>query len=1032
MTHAHHDHEHDHGVDLAAARRRLADSQGPRFWRSLEELADTDAFRDYVAREFPSQVEVWDDAVGRRRFLQLMGASLALAGVSGCAFQPPESIVPAVQAPEQNVPGKPLFFASALTLGGYATGVLVESWSGRPTKIEGNPDHPANLGGSDVFMQAAILGMYDPDRSQVVTRNGRISTWDDFLANVLRIREAHRADGGAGLRLLTEVVTSPAFVDQIAALREEFPQAKWYQYDPVGRDNARAGAILAFGEDVQPIHHLDRADVVVSLDADFMTVGPARLREARDFAARREPEPDLYGSKPKSMNRLYVAEPTPTCTGSLADHRLRIAAGQVEGLARAIAQGVGAEGVAAPSKPLGGDQAAFAKGVVADLNAHKGRSVVIAGFAQPPAVHALAHAINGALGNAGKTVDYIAPVEAEPADRMAGLRELVADMRAGKVATLAILGGNPAYDTPADLEFAEALEKNVKTTIRLGLYEDETSKLCRWHVPEAHSLEAWGDALAFDGTATILQPLIAPLYGGKSALEFVAALATGGSPQGLNLIQSYWKGRKPGGNFDAFWRKTLRDGVVADSAAKPKTVSLKPLGSLPASPEPGTGAIEVVFRPDPSVWDGRFANNGWLQELPRPLTRLTWDNAALVSPKTAKDLGLRVDELYGESDVIELTFPGRTRLRIPALMVPGQADGVITVHLGHGRTRAGRVGTGVGFDAYPHRTSEMPWSVASVTAVKTGKTYRLASVQHHSTMENRELVRVATLGKYTEHPKFAQEPDEHVVREATMYEDPLPQHRRDPVDEGGGGEGNAWGMAINLNTCIGCGACVVACQAENNIPVVGKEQVLMNREMHWIRIDRYYEGGEDDPTIHHQPVPCMHCEKAPCELVCPVAATTHSAEGLNEMTYNRCVGTRYCSNNCPYKVRRFNFLQYSDETTPSLKLLHNPDVTVRPRGVMEKCTYCVQRISAARIAAEGEDRRVGGNEVVTACQGACPTRAIVFGNLNDREADVVKHKASPRNYALLAELNTRPRTTYVAKLTNPNPDLPGHAGPAEG
>jgi molybdopterin-containing oxidoreductase family iron-sulfur binding subunit len=434
--------------------------------------------------------------------------------------------------------------------------------------------------------------------------------------------------------------------------------------------------------------------------------------------------------------------------------------------------------------------------------------------------------------------------------------------------------------------------------------------------------------------------------------------------------------------------------------------------------------MEVVLRPDPTLWDGRFANNGWLQELPKPLTRLTWDNAAIVSPRTGKELGLRIDELYGESDVIEVTANGR-KLRIPAWVTPGQADGVITIHLGHGRTRTGRVGTKVGFDAYRLRTSDALWHAAA-TATKTGEMFQLATVQHHSTMENRELIRIATLGHYTEHPKFAQEPDEHIRREQTMFEDPLPQLRRDPKEEGGGGEGNAWGMAINLNTCIGCGACVVACQAENNSPVVGKEQVLMNREMHWIRVDRYYEGSEDDPQIHHQPVPCMHCEKAPCEPVCPVAATTHSAEGLNEMTYNRCVGTRYCGNNCPYKVRRFNFLQYSDETTPSKKLMYNPDVTIRPRGVMEKCSYCVQRISAARIAAEGEDRIVGGNEVQTACQGACPTRAIVFGNLNDRSADVVQHKSSPRNYALLAELNTRPRTTYVAKLTNPSPALGGH------
>jgi molybdopterin-containing oxidoreductase family iron-sulfur binding subunit len=1027
MTHDH-DHHHRHDPGLDALRGRLATARGPQFWRSLEELAGTEAFQEYLAREFPSQAEVWTDTVGRRRFLQLMGASLALAGVSGCAFQPPESIVPAVQSPEQNVPGKPLFFASALTLGGYATGVLVESWSGRPTKVEGNPDHPANRGGSDVFMQAAILGLYDPDRSQVVTRNGRIGTWDDVLANILKIRDAHKADGGAGLRVLTEVTTSPTLVAQFETLRKEFPQAKWYQYDPVGRDNDRAGAMLAFGEDVQPIHHLDRADVIVSLDADFLTIGPARLRDARDFAGRREPEPDLYGGKPRAMNRLYVAEPSPTCTGSLADHRFRIASSRVGDLARLIALRVGVAVVNKFSNPLDAELRKFAEAVGDDLKAHRGSSLVIAGVGQPPLVHALAHQINAALGNAGKTVDYIAPVEAEPADRTAGLRELVADMKAGKVATLAILGGNPVYDAPADLGFAEALRK-VKTTVRLGLYEDETSAACQWHIPESHPLESWGDALAYDGTATIIQPLIAPLYGGKSAIEFVAALATGSTGQGLSLVQSYWKAQKPGGSFDAFWRKTLRDGVVAGSAAKPRSIALKPFEAPPS--ERAGGPFEVVFRPDPTVWDGRFANNGWLQELPKPFTRLTWDNAALVSPRTAKELGLRVDELYGESDVIELAINGR-KLRIPAWVTPGQADGVITVHLGYGRTRAGRVGTQIGFDTYRFRTADAAWFVAGASVVKTSETYRLANVQHHHLMEDRELVRVATLAKYEEHPRFAQEPDEHVVREATLYEDPLPQHRRNPVDEGGLGEGNAWGMAINLNTCIGCNACVVACQSENNIPIVGKEQVLMNREMHWIRIDRYFEGSEDEPTIHHQPVTCMQCEKAPCELVCPVAATTHSAEGLNEMTYNRCVGTRYCSNNCPYKVRRFNFLQFSDETTPSLKLGRNPDVTVRPRGVMEKCTYCVQRISAARIAAEGEDRRVGGNEVVTACQGACPTRAIVFGNLNDRAADVVKHKASPRNYALLAELNTRPRTTYVAKLTNPNPALPGPAAAKEG
>jgi len=999
---------HDH-PDLAEARGRLAGARGPQYWRSLEELAGTEGFQDYLGREFPSLASEWTDPVGRRQFLRLMGASLALAGVSGCAFQPPEKIVPYVITPESQVAGKPLFFATAVTRGGYADGVLVESWSGRPTKVEGNPAHPSNLGGTDSILQASILGLYDPDRSQVATRNGRITTWDDFLGTVVALRAAHKADGGDRLRLLTEPVTSPTLAGRIGALLAEFPKGKWYQYDAVGRDAERAGARIAFGEDVEPIHHLDRADVIVALDADLFSAGPGRLRAAREFAARREPD-----ANSGAMNRLYVVEPSPTCTGTLADHRLAVGAHRVADIALAIAAGVGVEGVAAPARALDPKLTKFVAAVVDDLKAHRGKGLVAAGFGQPAAVHAIVHGINGALGNLGKAVELVEPVEARPADRLDGLRELATDMAGGRVGTLIILGGNPAYDAPADLDFARALER-VRTTIHLGLYEDETSARCHWHLPESHSLEAWGDALAHDGTATILQPLIAPLYGGRSAIEVVEALATGGTRPGLDIVRSTWEGRKTGGDFEVFWRKALRDGVVAGTASKPKPMTPKSLAGL-ALPAPAAEGLEVVFRPDPTVWDGRYANNGWLQELPKPITRTTWDNAALVSPATARRLGLAVSEEYGTSDVVELALKGR-KVRVAVWITPGQADDTITLHLGYGRTHAGRVGNGAGFDVNRLRTSEAFWSATGLSLSKTGETYTIATVQHHNNMDGRELVRVGSLAEYREKPHFAQEPDEHVKPEMTLFQVPLPLLDRKE------GVGNSWGMAINLNTCIGCNACMTACQSENNIPVVGKDQVLKGRELHWIRVDRYFEGEADDPKIHTQPVPCMHCEQAPCEIVCPVAATTHSAEGLNEMTYNRCVGTRYCSNNCPYKVRRFNFLQYADETTPSLKLQRNPDVTVRSRGVMEKCTYCVQRISAARIAAESEDRRVGGNEVVTACQSACPTSAIVFGNLNDRAADVVKQKASPRNYALLAELNARPRTTYLAKLTNPNPAL---------
>jgi MoCo/4Fe-4S cofactor protein with predicted Tat translocation signal len=998
---------------LSDVRGRLAGARGPQFWRSLEELAGTDEFQEYLGREFPSQASEWTDPVGRRQFLKLMGASLALAGVSGCAFQPPETIVPYVKAPEEFASGRPRFFASALTHGGFASGVLVESWMGRPTKVEGNPDFPSNLGGTDPFLQASILDLYDPDRSQVVTRNGRVSTWEDFLSILGGVRSTQKTDGGAGLRILTETVTSPTLVDQIQAVLKEFPKAKWYQYDPVGRDEARKGIKLAFGEDVEPVYHIDKADVIVSLDADFTTIGPGRLREAREFTARRDAD------APAGMNRLYVVEPTPSCTGSLADHRLAAASHQVPAVALAIAKGVGVPGIT-ESKALPERLGKFVEAVIADLKAKNGAGLVLAGVGQPAVVHALAHAINQTLGNVGKTVEFVAPIEPDPADRVAGIRELFNDMMTGKVSALLIAGGNPVYDAPADVNFAAGLNK-VTTSIRLGLYDDETSFYCHWHIPAAHPLETWGDALGHDGTATIAQPLIAPLYAGKSAIEVVAALADGTSRTGLEIVRAYWQKQKPGAGWDEFWKKTLRNGFVEGSASKPKAVTLKPLAN-PVIPSALGNELEVIFRPDPAIWDGRFANNGWLQELPKPFSRTTWENAAYVSPKTAERLGLTETKYTGETDIVEIKLPNAT-VKIPVWIVPGQAEETITLHLGYGRTRSGRVGTGIGSNVYVLRDSTTPWTLSGVTLTKTGERTRVASIQHLNMIDPKgtdgDLIRVGTQSEYKD-PKtrgFAQEPDKHFTRDLTLFEDPLPQLKRE------NGEGNSWGMTIDLNTCIGCNACVVACQAENNGPVVGKEQVLKGRHMHWIRIDRYYEGSVDAPKIHHQPLLCMHCEKAPCEVVCPVAATTHSAEGLNEMIYNRCVGTRYCSNNCPYKVRRFNFLQFSDESTPSLKLMRNPEVTVRPRGVMEKCTYCVQRISVARITAEKENRRVGGNEVVTACQGACPTKAITFGNLNDPGADVVKLKQSPRNYALLAELNVRPRTTYLAKLTNPNPAL---------
>jgi len=970
-----------------------------------------------VGLEFPDPAVELLDEPSRRDFLRFMAASLALGGISGCAYQPAESIVPYVQAPESIVPGESLFFTSAVPIEGFGCGVLVKSQMGRPIKIEGNPDHPASLGAADAFVQAAVLGLYDPDRSQMVTHDARIDTWEHFQTLALGIRDGLRAQKGAGLRILTQTVASPTLADQLRRLGEQFPAAKWHSFEPVTRDAVRAGCRLAFGEDLEPVHHLERANVIVSLEADFLAWGNSRLKDARAFATRREAG-DAQAAT--SMNRLYVVECTPTLTGAAADHRLAVPARDVVFFARAIAAalGIGEPPPAAdrrrPDRLAG--HATWIAALVRDLEAHRGKSLVVAGQTQPGEVHALAHRINHALGNVGKTVEFLPRVDAGPVDQAGSLRELVRDMEAGAVHTLIILGGNPAYDAPADLDFERLLASDkTKLRIHLGLYADETARLCHWHIPEAHCLESWSDLRAFDGTATIQQPLIAPLYNGRSAHELLALLLGEPDRSGLEIVRDYWKRQALPGDFDLVWRTALEAGVIAGTALQAKQVA--PRLEHVADPGPGDSSpegLEIVFRPDPTVWDGRFANNGWLQELPKPLSKLSWDNAALVSPALARRLDVE------NEDIVELRYRGRS-LRIPVWIMPGQADESITVSLGHGRTRAGQVGTGVGVAVYGLRTSDELWFGSGLDVVKTGERRRLAAMHHHFNMQGRDLIRVGTLEEHRSNPGFARAGHE-AGRSLSLIDEPSPRAHHEQ------GDGNAWGMAINLNTCIGCGACVVACQSENNIPVVGRDQVLASREMHWIRVDRYFEGEEtSNPRVDFQPVPCMHCEKAPCEVVCPVGATTHSAEGLNEMTYNRCVGTRYCSNNCPYKVRRFNFLQYNDETSPTLKMLRNPDVTVRSRGVMEKCTYCVQRINAARITAEIANRPLGGDEVVTACQAACPARAIVFGNINDPQSAVARAKASPRNYSLLAELNTRPRTTYLARLRNPNPEI--EAGP---
>jgi Fe-S-cluster-containing dehydrogenase component len=940
------------------------------------------------------------DPVARRTFLKLMGASLALGGFGACTRQPAEAIVPYVRQPEDLVLGEPLFFATAMPMGGVATGLLVESHEGRPTKVEGNPNHPGSLGSADVFAQAAILDLYDPDRAQTIAHLGEIKPWAEFLGAMRATLTAQQALGGVGLRILTESISSPTLVAQIRDLLQRFPSAKWHQWDPLSRENAKAGAKLAFGRYVDTQYRIDRADVILSLDADFLCDGPAGLRYARDFAGRRRPE------QPDRMNRLYVVEAMPTSTGARADHRLALRPSAIQTFAEHVASG--------GSALLDTRAMKWADAVSKDLKAHQGASLVIAGDTQPPAVHALAHALNATLGNVGRTVVYTDPVEAEPVDQLASLRGLIADMRGGKVDVLMIVGGNPVYSAPADLGFAEALAK-VPLRAHLSLHNDETSALCHWHIPEAHFLESWSDARAFDGTASIVQPLIAPLYNGRTAHEFLASTGPRPEQSSYNIVREYWKTQSRSQDFDADWRRWLHDGVIPNTAfpaidiGGPKTAAPQPL-SGPA------GDFEISFRLDPSVADGRFANNGWLQELPKPITKLTWDNAVLVSHATAVKLGVvnRPDATGGEhgqivSELVELRLRGRT-VRGALFAVEGHPDNCATVHLGYGRARGGSIATGTGFNANLLRTSDAMWHDGGLQIVRTGAEVSLACTQFHHEMENRKPVRVTTRDEFVKNPRVVHEGDETPPKTITLY----PDFKYD---------GYKWGMAIDVNACIGCNACVVACQAENNIPVVGKEQVLKGREMHWIRVDTYHQGAANDPETYFQPVPCMHCENAPCELVCPVGATVHSDEGLNDMVYNRCVGTRYCSNNCPYKVRRFNFLLYQDWTTPSLQLARNPDVTVRSRGVMEKCTYCVQRINRAKITSEKEDRSVRDGEIKTACQQTCPADAIVFGNLNDPNSRVARLQAEVRNYALLGELNTRPRTTYLAAVRNVNPEL---------
>jgi molybdopterin-containing oxidoreductase family iron-sulfur binding subunit len=1050
--HDHHDlageaKPHEHPMDLATVRAKLQSKTGKQYWRTLEELAGDPEFTELLHREFPRQApSEWDDGVDRRDFLKLMAASLAFGGLAGCGRAPEQVLVPYVKQPEGLTLGKPQFYATAMPFGADAIGLLVESHEGRPTKIEGNPDHPSSLGATNAFAQASVLNLYDPDRAQTVTKFGEIQTWSLFVESAQALAAGMKATNGAGFRILTGLVTSPTLAAQIQSLLTLFPMAKWHQWEPAVGDGTREGAKLAFGSYLNTVYRPDKADVILSLDSDFLGSGPGHIRYAREFSRRRmqgeipKPNPLADQVSPETkMNRLYVAEPTPSVTGATADHRLPLRASEVELFARALAAKLGLGGSAAT--PQGAEK--WLDAVAKDLQKHKGASLVVAGEYQPAEVHALVHAINASLGNVGTTLYYTESVEAHPVNNIDSLRNLCADMDADKVETLLILGVNPVYTAPHDFDFASKIKfdtntnsKKVKNTIYVGSHFDETAELCDWHVAESHYLETWGDARAFDGTLSVIQPLIAPLYHTHSAREALAAFSDKPGVSDYEVVRDHLKAANPSADFEKFWRKSLNDGVVAGSAFAPANAVVKfNAASLPAAKATPAEEIEFIFRPDPCVYDGRFANNGWLQELPKPVTKLTWDNAALVSPKTGENLSLthEIGARGGEhgkvySNVIDISL-SNSKVTAAAWRVPGQADGVIVLPLGYGRKRAGYTGTNKGFNAYAVRTSDALWTVSATASAikKTGEDYPLACTQYHFSMEGRQILATGTLEEYRKNPNFASEMAPLPAQDFSLYKGTAeyPYNR------------DKWAMAIDLNKCNGCNACVVACQSENNIPVVGKDQVMRGREMHWIRVDRYYEKGvksaTNDPSTYDeslfnpptffQPVPCQQCENAPCEQVCPVGATVHSAEGLNDMVYNRCVGTRYCSNNCPYKVRRFNFLRFQDWETPQLKLLRNPEVTVRSRGVMEKCTYCVQRINNARIESEKLNVPIHDGAIVTACEQACPTEAIVFGNANDKDSRVAKLKAQQRNYTLLGELNARPRTTYLAAVRNPNPEL---------
>jgi molybdopterin-containing oxidoreductase family iron-sulfur binding subunit len=1045
-----HDHDHPHAHDeVGAALDHAAASgvateggYGRTYWRSLEERLGKPEYLESVGPEFPEGADLPPTGVARREFMQLIGASLALAGATACTTRPSdERLVPFTKTPPELAPGNPLHYASGMTFAGHTSGLLITSREGRPIKIEGNPDHPINQGAAGPFEQAFLISLYEPNRARVLRQGKAPRSLRSLAEDVAAlVNKAAPADGGARLRFLTEPINSPMMGHLRSRILQKLPNARFYSYAPVTQDAASEGARALFGQPHTPLYDFSQADIILSLDADFLESRPVNLAYARQFADRRV--------DPDKLNRLYVAETRYSITGGMADHRLRVRSQEILGLAAAVAQALGGPvaGVAAAAAAKSAAPANAQKwidAVVSDLRGAAGRCVVVAGERQPAAVHALANAINVALGNVGKTVRFVP--SAMEASNVAGVRELVADIKAGRVDTLVITAFNPVYALPADTGLAEVLDPKANpeqrgklSVLYTSLFEDETAALCDWFIPAAHQLEQWSDGRSIDGTVSIAQPLIQPLFNGVPESELLALFLDEPFRPSYQMLRDFWRGQPvaAGADFESTWETMVAKGLVPGTTAAAVEAAPNLEGATAAiaaytPPQPVAGGqLEINFVSDYKVFDGRFANNAWLQELPDPITKLVWDNPALISPKTAEDLKLET------GDVAELTYRGR-KLEVPVWVAPGHADGAVTLPLGYGRKFLHEtVANGVGYNANLVRSADAPWFDSGATLTKARKTHQLVSTQKHWSMAGRPVALDFTLPEW-------RDKNNHNVQGAL--------HRtRGDLDKPGNRLNNLppfeypkneykWGMAIDLARCTGCSACVVACQSENNIPVVGKEQVARSREMHWLRIDRYFTGPGINPKGHEgfnnyaspdaepglvmQPVMCVHCEKAPCEYVCPVNATVHSDEGLNDMVYNRCVGTRYCSNNCPYKVRRFNYLHYTKGKTPTEKMQMNPDVTVRNRGVMEKCTYCVQRIERVRITARVEKRPIGEKELQTACQQTCPTEAITFGSLNDDKARVTQLHGDARHYKLLLELGTQPRTAHLVRLRNPHPSL---------